>query len=66
MSGEPEVLQTIAALAAQGHEGVQPRLNDDSDWAAAIRLTVVEDPSPDSRDAIARTVHRVDPGAVMI
>ena len=66
MSGEPEVLQTIAALVAQGHEGVQPRLNDDSDWASAIRLTVVADPYPETRDAIARTVHRIDPGAVMI
>jgi hypothetical protein len=63
MSGEPEAVETIAALAAQGYEGSQVRFSDGSTWVSVAWLTVLEDDSPETSVAIAKTVLRVDPGA---
>lgn len=57
MSGEPEALDTIDALAAQGYESVQVRFSDGATW-----VSVLED-SPENSVAIAKAVLRVDPGA---
>ena len=66
MSGEPAVHKSITALAAKGYEGVQLTFNALSPWPTLIRLTVKDDNSPGAERLIARTVRRVDPGAVRI
>ena len=66
MSGEPAVLASITALAARGFEGVQLTFNAHSPWPSLIRLRVTADQSPGAAGVIAKTVFRVDPGAVRI
>ena len=67
MSGKTEVRASIAALTEQGYESVQLTFNDDSPWLSLISwLTVTEDPGRGSVGAIAKTVRRLDPGAVRI
>ena len=61
MSGEPEALETIDALAAQGYESVQVRFSNGATW-----VSILEDDSPETSVAIAKAVHRVDPGAQRI
>lgn len=66
MSGKTEVRASIAALTEQGYESVQLTFNDDSPWLSLIWLTVTEDAGRGSVGAIAKTVRRLDPGAVRI
>ena len=66
MSGEPAVLASIKALAAKGYEGVQLTFNANSPWPSLIRLRVTGDQFPRTAGLIAKTVLRVDPGAVRI
>ncbi len=66
MSGEPAVAASITALAARGFEGVQLTFNALSPWPSLIRLRVIPDKSPGAAGVIAKTVFRVDPGAVRI
>ena len=61
MSGEPEALETIEALAAQGYESVQVRFSDGATW-----VSVQEGDSPETSRAIATAVHCVDPRAQRI
>ena len=63
MSGEPEALETIDALAAQGYESVQVRFSDGATWVSVAWPTVREHDSPEISVAIAKAVLRVDPGA---
>ena len=66
MSGEPAVLASIKALAAKGYECVQLTFNANSPWPSLIRLRVTGDEFPRTASLIAKTVLRVDPGAVRI
>ena len=67
MSGEPEIVETITALAERGYEGVQVTFSDGTGSISSISwLTVLEDDSPEAAGAIAQTVLRVDPGAKRI
>jgi hypothetical protein len=66
MSGETAVLASITALAAKGYQGVQVTFNAHSPWPSLIRLTVPAGKSPGAAGFIAKTVLRVDPGAVRI
>jgi hypothetical protein len=68
MSGESAGLDSITALAAQGYECVHLTFNADSDWLSLTWLSVVENLSAGTAGAgaIARTVLRVDPGALRI
>ena len=61
MSGEPEALETIDALAAQGYESVQVRFSNGATW-----VSIEEGDSPETSVAIAQAVLRVDPGAQRI
>ena len=66
MSGEPAVVASITALAARGFESAQLTFNAQSPWPSLIRLRVTADKSPGAVGVIAKTVLRVDPGAVRI
>ena len=61
MSGEPEALETIDALAAQGYESVQVRFSNGATW-----VSILENDSPETSIAIAKAVLRVDPAAQRI
>ena len=66
MSGEPAVLRSIAALAANGFVGVQMTFNAHSLWPSLSWLTVTAAQAPGAVAAITRTVLRVEPGAIRI
>jgi hypothetical protein len=67
MSGESAVFVAIAALAAKGHQAVHVTFNAHSPWLSLTWLSAQRDNSPDgAAAAIARTVRRVDPGAINI
>ena len=65
MSGEPEIAETIAALAAQGYESHPVKFNSDNDLQVLTWLAVTEELEANAA-AIAKTVQRVDPGALRI
>jgi hypothetical protein len=65
MSGEPEVLATIAALAEKGYESHPVKFNADNGGQALTWLAVNEELAADAAD-ISKTVRRVDPGAIRI
>ena len=66
MSGEPEIVETITALAERGYKGVQVTFDDGTSISSISWLTVLQDDSPEAAGAIAQTVLRVDPGAKRI
>lgn len=66
MSGKKEARASITALTDQGYGSVQLTFSQDKAWPCLIWLQVTEDDAPESVGAIAKMVHRVDPGAVRI
>ena len=65
MSGEREVLATIAALAEKGYESHPVQFNTDNGWQALTWLAVTEKLAGDAAD-ISKTVRHADPGAIRI
>ena len=63
MSGEAEVRAAMAALAAQGYASVPGEVQHGRQWLSVTWLSDGQDVFDDA-GAIARTVLRVDPGAI--
>ena len=66
MSGETEVRAAMTALAAEGYPSVPVKFNADISWDSITWLSVTEGRSDESARSIAKTVSRVDPGAIRI
>ena len=65
MSGESEVLATIAALDKKGYESNPVKFNSENDGQALTWLAITERLPADVAD-ITATVRRVDPRAIRI